>query len=95
MNHLSKEQLEKLPTHRLLAYKRKLNKDYYYTSGDDRWDGNSATPEEIERNNAMSDILSVLHHREHVVRASRKECPYIKIPTTPQPDVIKKGYKSR
>jgi hypothetical protein len=84
MNYLTREQLEKLPTHRLLAYKRKLNKDYYYSDGCDMWDGNEPTKEEIVVKEAMRDVRSVMHRREHVVRASRKECPYIKIPTTPQ-----------
>jgi hypothetical protein len=63
MKYLPKNQLERLSSHRLISYKRKLNKLYYFTNGSDRWDGADRTEQDIELEKAWGELKKVLNAR--------------------------------
>ena len=85
MNLLTREQMEKLPTKRLLAYKRKLQSAWHYIPPEDEmdeWDLKRAREHSAVIDKVRQDLLEVLNKREHVVR-----------PGHPEPEAPKKFHK--
>jgi hypothetical protein len=70
MNNLSIEQLKKLSTPRLLAYKRKYYRHKHYT---ERWNDGDNCFDPIEHNKMFFAIREILNTREHVVRKQEKK----------------------